>query len=159
MTSRCVTEAVTVRMAVPADYDAWLPLWLGYNAFYGREGASAPSEAITRLTWRRFFDGLEPMCALVAVHEGRLVGLAHLIFHRNTMLAGSTCYLQDLFAAPDLRKRGVGRALIEALYAHAREAGAERVYWHTHETNAQARRLYDKVAAHGGFLLYRKDLA
>ena len=147
-----------VRPAVPADYDGWLPLWLGYNAFYGREGATAPSEAITRLTWSRFFDALEPMACLVAEAEGRLVGLAHMIFHRNTSLAGSTCYLQDLFAAPDLRGRGVGRALIAALYDHARAAGAERVYWHTHETNATARRLYDQVAAHGGFLLYRKDL-
>ena len=159
MTSRCVSDAVIVRLARPADYDAWLPLWLGYNAFYGREGATAPAEAITRLTWRRFFDALEPMDCLVAEAEGRLVGLAHLIFHRNTSLAGSTCYLQDLFAAPDLRGRGVGRALIAALYDHARAAGAERVYWHTHETNAQARRLYDQVAGHGGFLLYRKDLA
>ena len=98
------------------------------------------------------------MECLVAETEGRLVGLAHLIYHRNTMLEGCTCYLQDLFAAPDLRGRGVGRALIEALYARARAAGAQRVYWHTHETNARARALYDQVAAHGGFLLYRKDL-
>jgi GNAT superfamily N-acetyltransferase len=158
MTSRCVNSAVTVRPAVPGDHDAWLPLWLGYNAFYGREGATAPAEAITRLTWRRFFDALEPMECLVAETEGRLVGLAHLVFHRNTLLAGSTCYLQDLFAAPDLRGRGVGRALIGALYGHARARGAERVYWHTHEGNAPARRLYDRVADHGGFLLYRKDL-
>ena len=153
-----MADSLTVRRARPDDYEAWLPLWLGYNAFYGREGPTAPTEAITRLTWSRFFDALEPMECLVAELEGRLVGLAHLIFHRNTSLAGSTCYLQDLFTAPDLRGRGVGRALIEALYDRARAAGAERVYWHTHETNAQARLLYDRVAAHGGFLLYRKDL-
>lgn len=159
MTRRSVTDpGIGIRPARPEDYDAWLPLWLGYNAFYGREGATAPTEAITRLTWSRFFDALEPMECLVAEAEGRLVGLAHLIYHRNTWLEGSTCYLQDLFAAPDLRGRGVGRALIEALYARARAAGAERVYWHTHETNARARLLYDRVAAHGGFLLYRKDL-
>jgi GNAT superfamily N-acetyltransferase len=153
-----MAEPVSVRDARPGDFDAWLPLWLGYNAFYGREGATAPTEAITRLTWRRFFDALEPMHCLVAEAEGRLVGLAHLIFHRNTLLAGSTCYLQDLFAAPDLRGRGVGRALIAALYAHAKACGADRVYWHTHETNATARRLYDQVAVHRGFLLYGKDL-
>lgn len=147
-----------VRAATPEDFDAWLPLWLGYNAFYGREGVTAPAEAITRLTWSRFFDALEPMDCLVADSEGRLVGLAHLIFHRNTALAGSTCYLQDLFAAPDVRGRGVGRALIDALYAHAKAAGAQRVYWHTHETNATARRLYDRVAAHRGFLMYGKEL-
>ncbi len=149
---------MVVRAAAPEDLDAWLPLWLGYNAFYGRHGPTAPSDAITRLAWSRFFDALEPMECLVAEADGRLVGLAHIIFHRNTMLAGSTCYLQDLFAAPDQRGRGIGRALIAALYDRAREAGAERVYWHTHETNTTARLLYDRVAAHGGFLLYRKDL-
>ena len=150
--------AVAVRSARPEDYESWLPLWLGYNAFYGREGATAPAERITRLTWSRFFEALEPMECLVAEAEGRLIGLAHLIYHRNTMLEGCTCYLQDLFAAPEARGRGVGRALIEALYTRAKALGAQRVYWHTHETNAQARLLYDRVAAHGGFLLYRKDL-
>lgn len=154
-----MSEAITaVRLARPEDFDGWLPLWLGYNAFYGREGATAPTEALSRLTWSRFFDGLEPMECLVAEADGRLVGLAHLIYHRNTWLEGSVCYLQDLFAAPDLRGKGVGHALIEALYARAREMGAQRVYWHTHETNATARRLYDRVAAHAGFLLYRRDL-
>ena len=153
-----MADGLTVRHARPDDFEAWLPLWLGYNAFYGRHGPTAPTEAITRLTWSRFFDALEPMECLVAEAEGRLVGLAHLIFHRNTSLAGSTCYLQDLFAAPDLRGRGVGHALIEALYAHAKARGAERVYWHTHETNATARRLYDRMATHRGFLLYGKEL-
>jgi GNAT superfamily N-acetyltransferase len=153
-----VAERIVVRPARPVDFDAWLPLWLGYNAFYGRVGPTAPSEAVTRTTWARFFDALEPMEALVAEQGGALVGLAHIIFHRNTSLIGSTCYLQDLFAAPALRGRGIGRALIEALYARAHDAGAERVYWHTHESNAQARSLYDRVAAHGGFLLYRRDL-
>jgi GNAT superfamily N-acetyltransferase len=153
-----VTDAPTVRLARPEDFAGWLPLWNGYNAFYGREGTTALSDATNRLTWARFFDALEPMDCLVAETGGRLVGIAHLIFHRNTILAGSTCYLQDLFAAPDLRGRGVGRALIDALYAHAKAKGAERVYWHTHETNATARQLYDRVASHAGFLLYGKAL-
>ena len=135
---------MTVRLARPADYDAWLPLWLGYNAFYGREGATAPAEAITRLTWRRFFDALEPIDCLVAEAEGRLVGLAHLIFHRNTSLAGSTCYLQDLFAAPDLRGRGVGRALL----AHAVEHAGVRTL-DVNEQNPQAVGFYE----HEGFVV------
>lgn len=153
-----MTDALAIRAVRPTDFDGWLPLWLGYNAFYGRAGASAPTDALTRTNWARFLDPREPMQALVAERDGVLVGLAHMVFHRNTSLLGFTCYLQDLFAAPELRGRGIGRALIEALYARARDAGAERVYWHTHESNAAGRALYDRVAAHAGFLLYRHDL-
>ena len=154
-----MTEGVSVRPARPTDFDAWLPLWLGYNAFYGREGPTAPSEAVTRTTWARFFDGYEPMEALVAEHRGALVGLVHIIFHRNTLMTGPTCYLQDLFADPSVRGQGVGRALIEAAYGRAREAGAARIYWHTQEGNAVARRLYDRIGTLSGFVVYRHDLA
>lgn len=150
--------AIEVRPARPEDQDGWRVLWDGYNEFYERHGPTAVEEAQTRLTWARFFDGLEPMECLVAEEEGALVGLAHLIFHRNTIMAGPVCYLQDLFARADMRGRGVGRALIEAVYARAREAGAPRVYWHTHETNVTAMRLYDGVADRPGFVLYRKTL-
>jgi GNAT superfamily N-acetyltransferase len=152
------TESLLIRPAAPGDFAQWLPLWEGYNAFYGRAGDTAPAAAVTELAWARFFDGLEPMEALVAELEGRLVGLAHLIFHRNTGMPGATCYLQDLFAAPQIRGRGIGRALIEGVYARARAAGARRVYWHTHETNAVAMRLYDQVAERSGFIVYRQDL-
>ena len=152
------TEALLVRPVVPDDFPGWLPLWEGYNAFYGRAGETAPAAALTAATGERFFDGMEPMEALVAEWQGRLLGLAHIIFHRNTGMVGPTCYLQDLFATPEVRGRGVGRALIEGVYARAREAGARRVYWHTHETNAVAMRLYDQVAERSGFVVYRRDL-
>lgn len=158
MTVAMATEALRVRPAVPSDFAAWLPLWEGYNAFYGREGDTAPYAALTAATWARFFDGMEPMEALVAEAGGALVGLAHIIFHRNTGLVGPTCYLQDLFAAPAIRGRGIGRALIAGVYDRARAAGARRVYWHTHETNAVAMRLYDQVAERSGFVVYRRDL-
>jgi GNAT superfamily N-acetyltransferase len=150
--------AIEVRPARREDHDAWRPLWDGYNEFYERSGPTAVEEAQTRLTWERFFDALEPMECLVAEEGGALVGLAHIIFHRNTTMAGPVCYLQDLFARADMRGRGVGRALIEAVCARAREAGAPRVYWHTHETNVTAMRLYDAVADRPGFVLYRKNL-
>lgn len=149
---------IEVRAARRDDFDAWLKLWDGYNEFYGRSGPTALEAAQTRLTWDRFFDGLEPMECLVAESGGELVGLVHIIFHRNTTMAGPVCYLQDLFARADTRGRGVGRALIEAVYARAREAGAPRVYWHTHETNVTAMRLYDAVARKPGFVVYRQDL-
>src|SRR5204863_9670110 len=114
-----------------------------------------PAE-ITESTWSRFLDPDEPVNALVAELDGRLVGLVHYIWHRNTISIPLVCYLQDLFTAEEARGAGVGRALIEAVYAAARDAGVERVYWHTHETNATARALYDTLAEDSGFVVYRR---
>ncbi len=146
--------SITVRPIAPADFAAWLPLWDGYNAFYGRSGAPALPRKITDTTWARFFDRAEPVHALVAERDGRILGIVHYLFHRSTTLIGPNCYLQDLFTDPDARGSGVGRALIEAVYQAARTAGGTRVYWHRHETNATARRLYDQVATNGGFIVY-----
>ncbi|HEY6894836.1 MAG TPA: GNAT family N-acetyltransferase [Rhodanobacteraceae bacterium] len=144
-----------VRPVEHADFEAWLALWNGYNAFYGRAGATALPEAITRTTWSRFFDAAEPVHALVAESDGALIGLAHYLFHRSTISIAATCYLQDLYTSEAARGRGVGRALIEAVYAAAAKAGSARVYWQTHETNTAAMRLYDRVAERSGFLVYR----
>jgi GNAT superfamily N-acetyltransferase len=150
--------ALTIRPVAPGDYAQWLPLWDGYNVFYGRSGPTALDPEITRTTWERFFDAGEPMHALVAEESGTLLGLAHYLYHRSTTSIGLNCYLQDLFTRSEARGRGVGRALIEAVYAAARAAGSPRVYWQTHETNATAMRLYDQVAEKSGFLVYRKLL-
>jgi GNAT superfamily N-acetyltransferase len=112
----------------------------------------------TETTWSRFFDAAEPVHCLVAEADGQLLGLVHYIFHRNTWMVSDVCYLEDLFTAPSARGQGVGRALIEAVYDKARIAGVSRVYWMTHETNAQARVLYDKVADAPGFVQYRKQV-
>lgn len=145
-----------VRPALEADFDAWLPLWDGYNAFYDRHGPTALPDEITRTTWARFFDAHEPMHALVAERDGKLIGLAHYLFHRSTTLLGPTCYLQDLFTEESARGQGVGRALIDTVYARAQEGGATRVYWLTQEHNRTARQLYDQVATETGFVVYRK---
>ena len=147
-----------IRPIERADHARWLPLWDGYNAFYEREGPTALPEAVTAMTWARFFDAYEPMHALVAEADGVLIGLVHFLYHRSTTAIAPLCYLQDLFTSADARGRGVGRALIEAVYERARRAGSPRVYWQTHETNATARRLYDQVADLSGFLVYRKAL-
>ena len=147
-----------VRPVERADYPRWLPLWEGYNAFYGRAGSTALADEITQTTWSRFFDAGEPVHALVAESEAELIGLAHYLFHRSTTLVAPICYLQDLFTAPAVRRHGVGRRLIEAVYERARDAGSARVYWQTHETNATARALYDRVAERSGFIVYRKQL-
>jgi GNAT superfamily N-acetyltransferase len=148
----------SVRPVTRKDYDQWLPLWKGYNAFYGRSGPTALPQEITLITWGRFFDGYEPVHCLVAESEGKLLGLAHYIFHRSTIAIGPNCYLQDLFTTESARGKGVARALITQVYEQARLAGSARVYWQTHETNLTAMQLYDKVAERSGFLVYRKSI-
>ncbi|HEV3420235.1 MAG TPA: GNAT family N-acetyltransferase [Candidatus Acidoferrum sp.] len=145
-----------IRFITPKDFDQWLPLWDGYNAFYGRSGQTALPLEITRMTWSRFFDAYEPVHALVAETDGQLLGLTHYLFHRSTISIAPVCYLQDLFTSEAARGKGVGRALIHGVYEQAKLAGANRVYWQTHETNHTAMQLYDKVAERSGFLVYRK---
>jgi GNAT superfamily N-acetyltransferase len=144
-----------VRAVTRTDRGEWEVLWRGYNAFYERR---VPART-TGATWSRLFRRSESVHALVAEQEGHLVGLAHYVLHRSTSLVGPTCYLQDLFTVRELRGQGVGRALIEAVYDRARRRGAKVVYWHTHESNATAIRLYDKVASRSGFVVYRKEIA
>ena len=144
-----------IRPLNKTDYPQWLSLWDAYNAFYGRSGLTALPEEITLATWERFFDPNEPVHGFVAEYEGKLLGITHYIFHRSTTAIAPTCYLQDLFTAEAARGKGIGRALINAVYEQAKVAGSPRVYWLTHETNLQAMKLYDKVAEKSGFVVYR----
>ena len=152
-----IPSSIVVRAPAQADYSGWRPLWDGYNEFYGRHGATALPEHITAMTWRRFFDPAEPVFALIAEDRGQIVGLAHYLFHRSMTRIEQVCYLSDLYTQPSLRGKGIGRALIEAVCAQAKAAGASRVYWQTHESNAAGRQLYDKVAGHFGFIVYSRD--
>ncbi|MGZ3540322.1 MAG: N-acetyltransferase family protein [Vulcanimicrobiaceae bacterium] len=153
-----MNDQVTIRAVVKEDFPAWKILWDGYNAFYGRAGETGLSSEITQMTWSRFFDAYEPMHAAVAEGSGKLLGLAHFLFHRSTIQIAPSCYLQDLFTVEEARGRGVGRALINAVYQHAAAAGSPRIYWQTHESNSVAMQLYDKVAEKSGFIVYRKAL-
>jgi GNAT superfamily N-acetyltransferase len=144
-----------VRPLAPGDYAAWEPLWKGYQEFYRVD----LGPEVTAMTWQRFHDPVEPMFALGAFTGDTLVAIAHYLFHRTCWAIGPSCYLQDLFTAPAARGQGAGRALIEAVADAARAAGAGRLYWLTHETNTNAMKLYDKVAARSGFVQYRKNLA
>jgi len=148
--------SLTIRPVTRQDYEKWLPLWDGYNTFYGRSGPTALAPEITRMTWQRFFDAYEPVHALVAAKDGQLLGLTHYLYHRSTTAIEPSCYLQDLFTAEAARGQGVASALIYGVYERAKFAGAPRVYWQTHETNVTAQRLYDKVAERSGFIVYRK---
>ena len=143
---------ITIRPVKPGDRAAWEPLWQGYLTFY----KSTLASDITDATWRRFFDPLERLGAFVAERDGLLIGIAHYLLHRSTWAPLCYCYLEDLFVEPSVRGSGAGRNLIAAVESAAREAGASRLYWMTHETNETAQKLYNQVAERPGFVQYRK---
>ena len=143
---------MNIRMANEADFPQWLILWKGYQVFYKTD----ITDTTTTVTWSRFLDLAEPMNCAVAEVEGRLIGMVHYIQHRSCWSTGDYVYLQDLFVEPNIRGKGVGRALIQHVYATAAEAGASRVWWLTHESNSDAMQLYDRIADKSGFIQYRK---
>ena len=143
---------ITVERLTPTDRAGWERLFRAYIDFYER---TLPSAMYDR-AWDAFQQD-EVMHARGAWSGGKLVGIVHFLVHANTSGA-DVCYIQDLFTAPESRGRGAGGALIAAVAAWACARGCNRVYWTTHETNATARRLYDKVAVHRGFIRYELDL-
>ena len=147
-----------IRPKTTTDYAEWLPLWVSYNAFYGRQGDTALDLNITETTWARFLNDHEPVHAFVAEQDDQLVGLVHFIFHRSTSRLNDVCYLQDLYVKKDLRGTGIGRQLITAVYDAALTAESSRVYWQTQDSNVAGRTLYDKVAKHLGFIVYSHEL-
>jgi GNAT superfamily N-acetyltransferase len=146
--------AVRVRPLVGQDRAVWNGFWKGYLDFY----QTALPAAQYDLTFGRFLDPAEPMFAYLAEHNGVARGLVHIILHRSGWLDAPTCYLQDLYVDPSQRGTGMGRAMIEHVYDVIKSAGGERVYWLTHETNATARKLYDRLAVNAGFIQYTKKL-
>jgi len=143
---------VVIRPVGADERAGWEPLWQGYLAFYK---ATLPQEA-TDAAWARLQDPAEPMHLLGAYVDGKLTGIVHTIYHRSTWTPGDYCYLQDLFVDDSARGLGLGRKLIEAVYAKAKEAGCSRVHWLTQNDNATARLLYDRIADDSGFMQYRK---
>ncbi|KAF0862076.1 GNAT family N-acetyltransferase [Pseudomonas sp. LD120] len=145
---------IQIRPVTAADHGAWLPLWQAYLRFYETELA----DAVTQSTWQRFLDPSEPTHAALAWDGKRAVGLVHFIYHRSNWSIENACYLQDLLVTPDLRGTGVGRQLIEFVYARAKQDGCAKVHWLTHETNATAIQLYERIAERPGFIQFRKPL-
>jgi GNAT superfamily N-acetyltransferase len=149
-----MADNIVIRPVGKDERAAWEPLWNGYLAFY----KTALTRDVSDLAWTRFHDPDEPMFALGGYVDGNLAGFAHYLFHRSTWTPHRYCYLEDLFVAEAARGRGLGRALIEAVYEKAQAANASRVYWLTQSNNMQARALYDQVADNLGFIQYRKVL-
>ncbi|AVT76574.1 GNAT family acetyltransferase [Rhodopseudomonas palustris] len=146
--------AVEIRPVGPDERAAWEPLWAGYLAFY--KATLAPE--VSDVTWARFHDPAEPIHLLGAYVDGKLTGIVQFIYHRSCWTVGNYCYLQDLFVADSARGLGLGRKLIEAVYARAKADGCSRVHWLTQTGNATARLLYDRIAEDSGFMQYRKIL-
>ena len=142
---------IIIRPLSLSDRPAWQGLWQGYLDFYGT--TLGPGQTV--LTWQRLHDPLEPLHGLGAEVDGRLAGFALWLVHRSTWALHGYAYLEDLFVAADLRGRGAGRALVEAVCAEADRLGLERVYWVT-EADNPARTLYDQVARLTGFVQYRR---
>ena len=138
----------------PDDEGAWRVLWARYCAFYEK---SVP-EAVTAGTWARILTPGSPLFGRIAQWKGDVVGFTVSILHQGSWTLDPICYLEDLFVAPSARGRGIGRALIADLLGRAKERGWSRLYWHTRESNAPARRLYNEFATADDFVRYRLNL-
>jgi GNAT superfamily N-acetyltransferase len=145
---------VQIRPVTPEDQAAWLPLWKAYLTFYETELA----DDVTASTWKRFLDPNETTHAALAWKDWKAVGMVHYIYHRSNWSIENSCYLQDLLVVPEERGTGLGRKLIEFVYVDAKAAGAAKVHWLTHETNATAIQLYERIAERPGFIQFRKPL-
>ena len=142
-----------IRPVTAADKPDWERLWCAYLAFYETE---LPQDIYDTLFARLLGDDPQDFRGLIAEVDGKPVGLTHYVFHRHGWKVENTCYLQDLYADPEVRGQGVGRALIEAVYDAADKAGAPSVYWMTQDFNAEARKLYDRIATLTPFIKYAR---
>ncbi|MDH5530135.1 MAG: GNAT family N-acetyltransferase [Paracoccaceae bacterium] len=146
-------DELLIRPLVAGDEADWRRLWRGYLDYYETE---LPEEVYATTFVRLLSGGKGEYRGLIADLSGKPVGLAHYLVHRTCWSVNDTCYLQDLFADPAVRGKGVGRALIEAVYAAADAEGAASVYWMTQDFNTTARRLYDRIGVKTPFIEYNR---
>ncbi|PWB32235.1 GNAT family N-acetyltransferase [Pseudomonas sp. SDI] len=147
-------SSVSIRPVTAADHAAWLPLWQAYLRFY----ETTLADEVSASTWQRLLDPSEPTHSALAWVEGKAVGMVNFIYHRSNWSVQNACYLQDLYVTSEQRGLGVGRQLIEFVYASAKQDDCAKVHWLTHETNATAIGLYEQVAERPGFIQFRKGL-
>lgn len=148
------TGSLVIRPLAASDEADWRRLWRAYLAFYETERP----EEVYATTFARLLSGRPgEFAGFIALHDGRAVGLTHYLFLRSCWAIADSCYLQDLYADPEVRGTGIGRALIEAVYAAADRHGASGVYWMTQEFNTTARRLYDRIGTKTPFIRYQRS--
>lgn len=143
---------IAVRALARADEPQWRRLWSAYLRFYETE---LPEE-VYAATFARLLSQDHPQWALIAELDGAPVGLVHFLYHRHNWRIEDVCYLQDLYADPQVRGKGVGRALIEAVYAAADANDTPAVYWLTQDFNTTARKLYDRIGELSPFIKYNR---
>ncbi len=148
-----MSTAVTIRPLRPDDRAEWEEMWRDYLGFYESE---VSGEVYDTTFARLLGDDPQDFSCFVAELDGALVGLTHYLFHRHAWKVERVCYLQDLYARPQARGTGVGRALIQAVYDEADRQGAPNVYWLTQEFNHTARQLYDRIGKLTPFLKYQR---
>ena len=142
----------TVRLLESGDHADWARLWDAYLTFYKTD----LPDSIRRTAWERLMDPEEPVIGFIAHRDGKAVGIGNVIIHCSLWRLNPIPYLQDLYTDESVRGRGVGRAVIQAIYDYAREHEMEEVYWITHESNTRAQRLYDSIGSKTGFIQYKK---
>lgn len=144
---------VGVRPLRASDKPEWSRLWRAYLEYY----ETSRSEDIYDVYFARLLgDDPQDYNGLIAEVDGRAVGLTHYLFHRHGWSIENICYLQDLYADPEVRGQGIGRALIESVYDAADAAGAGQVYWLTQDFNTTARKLYDRIGVKTPFIKYNR---
>lgn len=144
--------SLIIRPIETSDRSEWERLWTAYLAFYETE---LPVDIYNVYFGRLLGDDPRDFSGLIAEIDGKAVGLTHFVFHRHGWKVEDVCYLQDLWADPEVRGKGIGRALIEAVYERAAAAKSPNVYWNTAQDNVQARLLYDRVGKLTPFIKYQ----
>ena len=147
------TDSGKIRNAAPGDKARWQEMWQGYQDYY-----EVDLSKTTQNTWERLMapppEG--PFCLVYENEAGTLAGFTTYLFHGHTWQPEPRCYLVDLFTSGNVRGKGIGRALIEAVYAKADGNGCSSVYWLTQDFNEAGRRLYDKVGNLTPFIKYQR---
>jgi GNAT superfamily N-acetyltransferase len=143
--------SITIRALQEKDKNQWLKLWAGYLEFY----KSTISSEQTELTWRRLINNEQKMFGFVAETEEVIIGFTHCLFRPSTWTETDYCYLEDLYVDPNIRGKGIGRALMDRVIELAKEKNSKRVYWTTQEFNKTARVLYDSITPVSEFVQYR----